>query len=169
MKEPTIVQHSQQQQSHHGGVVRKSSPDLNNNGAHGNHSFHAYNYVPSQSLIDSDYNSDGTPTMRLYMYSPHASTIAIPTSSAVSAQPSAGNTPNTTTANTIDEVIADTLKDEHNASGAVSNSNDDDTAQYLSLTSANEMSERWARYVFILVFGHYLDRLPMTNIFFGKR
>lgn len=147
MKDPTIiVQHSQQQSHHqHVGVVRKSSPDLNNNGAHSGHSYGAYNYVPSQSIIDTDYTIGGPPNMRLYMYSPHASAISIATSGSTSSQPITVNTSNTSTANTIDEVIADTLKDEHSASGAVSNSvnsNDDDTAQYLSLTTANEIPER---------------------------
>lgn len=142
MKEPTIiVQHQQQPTSHHVGVVRKSSPDLNNNGSLNNHAFHAYNYVQAQQLAENDYNTDGTSTMRYLMF-PSAVAVAASTSGN-SSQVNTVNTINTTTATTINDMIADTLKDEHNPSGTVSNSNDEDTtAQYLSLTTANEMQER---------------------------
>lgn len=142
MKEPTIiVQHQQQPSSHHVGVVRKSSPDLNNNGTLNHHAFHAYNsYIPAQQLAENEYNTDGSP-MRYYVM-PSAIPIATSTSGN-SSQVNTVNTINTTTATSINDMIADTLKDEHNPSGTVSNSNDEDTtAQYLSLTTANEMTER---------------------------
>lgn len=167
MKEPTIIVQHHQQQTHstmatsHAGVVRKSSPDLNNNGgttstssisgsgsivssvpAHQQHTSYS-SYFPT-SMID-DY---------VYMYPAHTSAIPIATSSSSASGNgnSVQSTTCTTSATTIDEVIADTLKDEHNASnGAGStgsansthNSGEDETAQYLSLTTANDLPDRW--------------------------
>lgn len=152
MKEPTMVQHHS---NHHSGsnssngansVVRKASPDNNNNNQQ--HTFNHYNYA--QPLID-DYNND-TPTLRnslIYMYTPHNAAISVATSSpSAQQQNSVSSTHVVTTASTIDEVIADTLKDEHNGNsvsvngGNSVNSNEDETAHYLSLTSANELPGR---------------------------
>lgn len=154
MKEPTMVQHHA---NHHSGnnssggngansVVRKASPDNNNNNQQ--HTFNHYNYA--QPLID-DYNND-TPAMRsslIYMYTPHNAAISVATSSpSAQQQNSVTSSHIVTTASTIDEVIADTLKDEHNGNsvsvngGNSVNSNEDETAHYLSLTSASELPGR---------------------------
>lgn len=151
MKEPTMVQHHANHHSGNGSngansVVRKASPDNNNNNQQ--HTFSHYNYA--QPLID-DYNND-TPAMRsslIYMYAPHNAAISVATSSSSAQQQnSVSSTHVVTTASTIDEVIADTLKDEHNGNsvsvngGNSVNSNEDETAHYLSLTSANELPGR---------------------------
>lgn len=130
-------------------IARKASPDNNNNNQQQQHTFTHYNYT--QPLID-DYNND-TPAMRsslIYMYAPHNAAISVATSSlSAQQQNSVSSTHVVTTASTIDEVIADTLKDEHNGNsvsvngGNSVNSNEDETAHYLSLTSANELPERW--------------------------
>lgn len=154
MKEPTMVQHHA---NHHSGngtndannVARKSSPDDNNNNnqqqqqQQQQHTFNQFNYA--QPLID-DYNNDA-PRSLIFMY-PHNAAISVPTSSPnAQQQNSVSSTHVVSTVSRIDEVIADTLKDEHNGNSVSVNGNsvnsiEDDTAHYLSLTSANELPER---------------------------
>lgn len=149
MKEPTMVQHHANHHSGNGSngansVVRKASPDNNNNNQQ--HTFSHYNYA--QPVID-DYAND-TPAMRsslIYMYAPHNAAISVATSSpSAQQQNSVSSTHVVTTASTIDEVIADTLKDDdHNGNGVNvngGNSVNEEETHYLSLTSANELPER---------------------------
>lgn len=141
-----MVQHHA---NHHSGngtndansVARKTSSDNNNN----QQQQHTFNPYYSQALID-DYNNDA-PRSLIFMY-PHNAAISVPTSSpSAQQQNSVSSTHVVTTVSRIDEVIADTLKDEHNGNSVSVNGNsvnsiEDDTAHYLSLTSANELPER---------------------------
>lgn len=145
-------------------VVRKASPDNNNNNQQ--HTFsHIHNIYTTLSADlghhsaelshhSTDYNSDA-PSMRgsglIYTYIPHNAAISVATSGSPSAhqQNNVSSSHVVTTASTIDEVIADTLKDEHNGNSVSvnggnnsANSNEDETAHYLSLTSASELPAR---------------------------